>query len=381
MVRRRPAALHVSVWLHERRNRWRDFRSAVSLHAHTSYSREQLADLPRYLVQIPFVGSRVERELRTQCAVDFSKGWWHPPVTAHEVFDAETAQITDRLNLSPLVSLTDHDDLRAGLDVQQAHPSWRAPISFEWTVPYGPGYFHLGVHNLPASGARAWFGRLAAFTAAPEPTRLAELLAELHACRDALVVFNHPWWDLADVGGETHTAMLYRFLRAHRQHLHALELNGYRSQAENDRVRTLASEAEIPVISGGDRHGCAPNALLNLTTATTFAEFADDVRNGCSRVLIMPEYRQHLLLRTLASASDVMGHYPWRPDRQHWTDRVSYEADGLKPLSDVWPRGGPFWVRSSVRVLHVLTSPLLRPMVGAAFRTMNPSLNDEVARA
>ena len=121
MVRRRPAALHVSVWLHERRSRWRDFRSAVSLHAHTSYSREQLADLPRYLVQIPFVGSRVERELRTQCAVDFSKGWWHPPVTAREVFDAETAQIADRLNLSPLVSLTDHDDLRAGLDVQQAH--------------------------------------------------------------------------------------------------------------------------------------------------------------------------------------------------------------------------------------------------------------------
>jgi hypothetical protein len=42
----------------------------VSLHAHTSYSREVLADLPRYLVQIPFVGSRVERELRTECAVD-----------------------------------------------------------------------------------------------------------------------------------------------------------------------------------------------------------------------------------------------------------------------------------------------------------------------
>ena len=118
-----------------------------------------------------------------------------------------------------------------------------------------------------------------------------------------LVVFNHPWWDLADVGAETHTAMLYHFLRAHRDRLHALELNGYRSQAENDRVRMLAAEAELPVISGGDRHGCAPNALLNLTTATTFAEFADEVRDGCSRVLIMPEYRQHLLLRTLASAS------------------------------------------------------------------------------
>jgi hypothetical protein len=377
MAHRRPAALHVSVWLHERRSRWRDFRSAVSLHAHTSYSREVLADLPRYLVQIPFVGSRVERELRTECAVDFSKGWWHPPVDAGEVFASESAQITDRLELAPLVSVTDHDDLRAGLDLQHGGAAGRAPVSFEWSVPYGPGYFHLGVHNLAAADATDWFARLSAFTEAPEPARLPALLDDLHACPEVLVVFNHPCWDLAGVGPATHGAMLLHFLRAHRGRLHALELNGYRSQAENDRVRALASDVELPVISGGDRHGCAPNALLNLTTATSFAEFVEEIRDGCSRVLIMPEYRQHLLLRTLASASDVMRHYPWRPERQHWTDRVTYEADGVKPLSNVWPGGGPFWVRSSVRVLHLLTSPLLRPMVGAAFRTMNTGLADE----
>jgi hypothetical protein len=381
MVRRRSTALHVSVWRHERRSRWPGFRSAVSLHAHTSYSREVLADLPRYLLQIPFVGSRVERELRTECAVDFSKGWWHPPVTAGEVFDSESGQIAERLALSPLVSLSDHDDLRAGLDVQQVHDARRAPISFEWTVPYGPGYFHLGIHNLPPDGAVEWFARLSAFTAQPEDAALAALLDDLQARPDILTVFNHPWWDLAGVGASTHTAMLQQFLHAHGTRLHALELNGYRSQLENDRVRTLASEVELPVISGGDRHGCAPNALLNLTTAGTFAEFAEEVREGCSTVLIMPEYRQHLLLRTLASASDVMRHYPWRPEGQYWTDRVSYEAEGLRPLSEVWPHGGPFWVRSSVRVLHLLTNPLLRPMVGAAFRTMNTTLADEVVRA
>ena len=378
---RRSTALHVSVWRHERRSCWREFRSAVSLHAHTSYSREVLADLPRYLVQIPFVGSRVERELRTECAVDFSKGWWHPPVTAREVFDSESTQITNRLQLMPIVSLSDHDDLRAGLDVQQVQDPTRAPISFEWTVPYGPGYFHLGVHNLPAAEAGEWFSRLSAFTAQPDAAALPALLEDLQACREILTVFNHPWWDLAGVGSATHGAMLHHFLRAHGTRLHALELNGYRSQLENDRVRALASEAELPVVSGGDRHGCAPNALLNLTSASTFAEFAEEVRGGCSRVLIMPEYRQHLLLRTLASASDVMRHYPWRPDGQYWTDRVSYDADGLRPLSEVWPHGGPFWVRSSVRVLHLLTSPLLRPMVGAAFRTMNTTLADEVVGA
>jgi hypothetical protein len=381
MARRRPNTLHVSVSHHERRSRWRQYATAVSLHAHTSYSREVLADLPRYLVQIPFVGSRVERELRTECAVDFSKGWWHPPVDPHEVFASEAAQIGDRLELAPMVSLSDHDDLRAGLDLQAVEPSWRAPLSFEWTVPYGPGYFHFGVHNLPPADAQAWFARLGAFTADPEPSALPELLDALNAEPDLLIVFNHPWWDLAGVGADTHAVLLQHFLRAHADRLHALELNGYRSRLENDRVRLLASEVDLPVISGGDRHGCAPNALLNLTRAKTFAEFVDEVRDGRSDVLIMPEYRQHLLLRTLASASDVMRHYPWRHERQHWTDRVTYEADGLKPLSAVWPGGGPFWVRSSVRVLHLLTSPLLRPMVGAAFRTVDPRLADEGVRA
>ena len=206
------------------------------------------------------------------------------------------------------MSLTDHDDLRAGLDVQQVHASWRAPISFEWTVPYGPGYFHLGVHNLPRRRRRRWFTRLSAFTAAPRSAHPAwRCSTTCTPAATSCIVFNHPWWDLADVGAGTHTAMLQHFLRAHRARLHALELNGYRSQAENDRVRTLAAEVALPVISGGDCHGCAPNALLNLTTATTFAEFAEEVRDGCSRVLIMPEYRQHLLLRTLASASGRHG--------------------------------------------------------------------------
>ena len=71
-----------------------------------------------------------------------------------------------------------------------------------------------------------------------------------------------------------------------------------------------------------------------------------------------------------------MRHYPVHPVGQHWTDRVSYDDDG-RPLSCVWPRGGPFWVRSSVAVLHLLTSPLLRPMTEVAFRTMDPALMDE----
>ena len=209
MVRRRSMALNVSVWRHERRSRWHEFRSAVSLHAHTSYSREALVDLPRYLVQIPFVGSRVERELRTECAIDFSKGWWHPPVTAREVFDSESGQIADRLQLVPIVSLSDHDDLRAGLDVQLVHDSGRAPISFEWTVPYGPGYFHLGVHNLPPAEPSLVRAAIGFLLTTPQPWRIARRPAAVAS----LLVFNTPGGDLAP-RGPRHTSMRH-FLRAH----------------------------------------------------------------------------------------------------------------------------------------------------------------------
>src|SRR5262245_33398009 len=100
------------------------FASGVSLHAHTLYSRETLDDLPRYLAQIPLVGRVLERELRA-CAdragsgLDFSKAWWRPPMTPRAVFESEVAQIEDRFSLSALVSVSDHDNIAAGLDLQQ----------------------------------------------------------------------------------------------------------------------------------------------------------------------------------------------------------------------------------------------------------------------
>src|SRR5262249_29604067 len=139
------------------------------------------------------------------------------------------------------------------------------PVSVEWTVPYGEGFFHLGVHNLPPDSAADWFGRMSAFTTGRGGETIRDLLEALHRAA-ALVVFNHPWWDLAAVGERTHALRLRQFLDAYQPRVHALELNGYRSRAENGRVRRLAAERRLPLISGGDRHGLAPNALLNLTS-------------------------------------------------------------------------------------------------------------------
>ena len=49
---------------------WNAFRRVVSLHAHTSHSREVLDDLPAYIRRIPIVGARFERELEMHTGVD-----------------------------------------------------------------------------------------------------------------------------------------------------------------------------------------------------------------------------------------------------------------------------------------------------------------------
>jgi len=315
---------------------WKGYHAAVSLHAHTHHSREIMADLPRYIARIPLVAVAFEREV------------------------------------GRYVEREGRPDILAGLELQELYANRRAPVSFEWTVPYGGGFFHIGVNNLPADSARDWYGRLNAFTTGLSRERLSGIFSDLQALRGTLLVFCHPLWDLAGVGHGEHARQLGRFLAAHRSHLHAIELNGYRSRRENAGAQALAMSAGLPLISGGDRHGCAPNAILNLTRAGSFAECAAEVRDGTSAVVFMPEYRQNLTTRKLAAASDVLRRNGAdRTGRIHWTDRVTWERDGaIRPLSFHWPHGGPFWVRSSVRAFRLIASPVVLPMIGAALNTV-----------
>lgn len=122
----------------------RGFSTGVSLHAHTHHSRESMTDVPEVMGRIPLIGRNLERELQAclapdGAALDFSRMWWHPPVSPREVFESEADQIEGRLGLSALVSVTDHDDIAAGLELQTLYAQRRAPISVEWTVPCGAG--------------------------------------------------------------------------------------------------------------------------------------------------------------------------------------------------------------------------------------------------
>lgn len=354
-----------------RREALAPFTTAVSLHAHTRHSREVMALIPSYLDRIPVVAPLARREMQAYARrhgrpIDFSKGWWNPPVEPGEVVASESEQIAGTLGLTPIVSITDHDSIEACLALQRTHASDTVPISCEWTVPFGRGFFHLGVHNLTPARAIPIASELAAYTRQPASRSLVRLLAMLNEDPGTLVVLNHPLWDLAGVGRTEHDALLQAFTAQHRDAVHALELNGYRSWNENSGTIELARLLELPVVSGGDRHACAPNSLLNLTTADTFAEFAMEVRRDRrSVVLVMADYRRSLVARKLAAAADATRRYPARPAGQRcWTDRVSYEREGvIRPLSDHWRDGGPWWVRSAIRTFEISTRAPLLPLV------------------
>ena len=354
----------------------KSFRAAVSMHCHTNHSRELLTFIPHYAKRIPvlsrFYKSEMERYVTDYGkAINFSRAWWTPPVTARQVFEMETLEIESRLGLPAIVSITDHDEIAAGLWLQALDLQGRIPVSVEWTVPYGRGFFHLGVHNLPPDRASELMAEMSAYSRQAEPRmELCDLLVWINEFPETLIVLNHPLWDIEFIGSQQHAVALGSLLGEHRAWIHALEINGFRSWRENKSVMATAKDFGLSVVSGGDRHGCRSNTVLNLTRAANFAEFVAEVReDGRSDVLLMPEYRESRVLRTLEVVTDVLRHYPNHPQGQFlWTNRVFVDLDdkGSRPLSDYWKRGGPAWVRVALWGLRAIGSHRVKPALRMA---------------
>lgn len=322
-------------------------RSAVSLHSHTSCSREPLDFIPRCADACPWLRpllGRYEQRYRRARGreLDYREAWWTPPLGPREALRVESGQI-ERLGLQPLVSITDHDTIEAPLRLRLLPEGRETPVSVEWTVPWRGAEFHLGLHNLPVQEAAAMMAAMQQFTAAPRAAALEALLEWVAAPPATLVVFNHPYWDEKGAGTAYHATMAEQFLARYRRWIHALELNGLRPWNENRRTMRLAARYRLPCVSGGDRHGAEPNALLNLTAAESFAGFVADIRSrGVSEVLVMRQYREPMTLRILAAVCDVM-----RDQRGHsegwvrWSDRVFFRTagGGVEQLSAVFPSG------------------------------------------
>lgn len=364
--------LHI---LREPENLTSKARTGVSLHCHTEYSKEMLDFVPVYANKLPIISYfwRKEREryIRNEGkAPDFSAAYWSPPLTATGVYEIEKRQI-ESAGLEPLVSLTDHDSIRANVEVNRSEV---APISLEWTVPFEFGFFHVGVHNLPPDRAAQITKTLLDYTfneASHSNERLTEMFAMLSEIPSVLVILNHPLWDIEMVGPEHHGVLLRNFVREHGRWIHAFEINGFRSWSENKAVIELAEALGVPVATGGDRHGFKPNTVINLTSGSTFEEFVEELRGDRrSEVVLMPEYEQPLHSRQLQSFSEILKFYPdFANHRQRWFDRVFFDTGdgkGVVPLSSHgWKHGGPRWLRAAIWTLGFLGSPTARPVFRA----------------
>jgi hypothetical protein len=148
--------------------------------------------------------------------------------------------------LPAFISITDHDDVEAGLRLQVIDSGRRIPISPEWTVPYGEGFFHLGVHNLPREFAAEITRELLKYShQTRDAMRLGELQVLLNESSGTLVVLSHPLWDIEFIGAERHRACLKTLLVEHGERGHAFEINGFRSWAENRALRLALTREEI----------------------------------------------------------------------------------------------------------------------------------------
>ncbi len=350
-------------------------RTGVSLHCHSLHSKELLDFVPYYAMRIPVVSHFWQKEMR-RCMKrdgrlpDFTTGHWTPPLTGHDVFRMEKENLAG-LGLDAIVSITDHDSINANLEIRRDIAVEAAPISMEWTVPYENAFFHVGVHNLPIDRAEAITADLLAYTHAkgwPDNERLHEIFEMLNAISDVLIVLNHPIWDIEIIGQQNHERSLARFIAAHSKWIHALEINGFRTWAENEAVIDLARSIGLPLISGGDRHCCQSNTMINITDAASFAEFVGEIRiDGYSQIAVMPEYNDPLPSRQLRSMAQILKNYSHFPEgRRIWSDRIYLDyqdGNGLRTLTQHWNGKIPKWTDIAFLALAVLAHPVIQPLI------------------
>lgn len=344
----------------------RDFSMGVSLHSHTNQSKETLDFLANLGNQYPLIRpllSRLENrsEANHGVRINYSEAYWTPPMTPKLAFDLESRQI-EALDIASMVSISDHDNIKAPMLLRTVPSARQIPVSVEWSAPYGGVQdFHLGIHNLPSARAAEWMQTLADYTKNPSDGRLGEILAALNDEPNVLVIFNHPLWDLFLIGQEKHEFLVNEFLLKYGNFMHALELNGLRNWDENRAVCRLAEKWNMLLISGGDRHGVEPNANINLTNATSFTEFVHEIRREKrSKVLFMPQYAEPWKHRILRSTIDAIRPYPDFPlGSRTWDERVYHpNADGVvQPISELWPNGAaPKLMRYGIALVLLMGS-------------------------
>ena len=299
-----------------------------------------------------------------------TRAWWTPPAAPRDAWLLEKHHIESRFHKQSLVSITDHDSIEAPTSLRVLEECNHVPVSVEWTVPFGPTFFHLGIHNLPPDSARQLMSNMAELTASRKTSDLASLLQTLSSHRETLIVFNHPCWDENGIGQSDHLVWAAHFASQYKEFLHALELNGLRPWPENRLALQMAYDMEKPIVSGGDRHALEPNTMLDLTDATTFSEYVQQVRSGYTNLLLTDQYREPFQLRILQGLQEIMGDHEghgrgWR----RWSDRVFYRCDDgiVRSMTTLFSNHVPGAVQIFVKGLGIIRHRSVQQTVRFAF--------------
>jgi hypothetical protein len=211
---------------------------------------------------------------------------YNPPFRPEDVYRMEAAAVAPYGFDGVHLAITDHDECLGSLELCRRRPDLkgRVAVGEELTVRLDGHVFHLGLSGLEEASAAATHARL---QDAARGGRLDEVFETLHAS-GCLVVFNHPLIPWGP-GGENHIPAV-ELLTRYGWAIHALEYNGMRRRDENDRVLELARAWRKPVVGGGDSHLLRPSATLCVSSAASFGDFAGQVREGRSVVLVKDEY-------------------------------------------------------------------------------------------
>ena len=116
------------------------------------------------------------------------------------------------------------------------------------------------------------------------------------------------------------------------------------------------SDREVPFVWSARRPGGPPNVV-----------FADRAAGPAGLVQVLEASGALLAAMVRTTAPDVRAHHVFGATR--WIDRVFFLDEGReRPLSSVWPHGGPWWLKSGVCVARLLGSDSLRPAYRLAMR-------------
>ena len=113
------------------------FRTAVSLHSHTlQHSKESLDFVERGTANTPWLCGAIRKQKAKYRAtkgreLDLKRAWWTPPLSADRAWDLERRQIEQKLDRGALVSIADHDNIEAGINLHALDEMRDCPISIE----------------------------------------------------------------------------------------------------------------------------------------------------------------------------------------------------------------------------------------------------------